>query len=170
MQPKKFTFDINGDGIVDVWEVAFMENPMFITPGGRIRYQNGVTLFCCVPLLLSQNVGSDMTMKSENAIHENFPLESARGITMGFDPWYTKWKIVAAISFPLIFRQTSAEMIRNFTLLKNQKSATRIDIDERLKAMNSGAPIDTVAQEQKDNKRRLDEIKKAREQIDKEAK
>lgn len=153
-------------------EVFFWENPMYLTLGGRIRYDNGITLSGFIPLLLSTNVGSSMTdadrkLLDNSAIKPGDPFydEHMRGITDPFDPWFAKWKIVAEISFPLRYNQTGAEMMRNFLLLKNRKLTEKIDIDERLKRFETQK--DSLNTGDTDKKRRLEEIRKRQEQIDK---
>jgi hypothetical protein len=49
--------------------------------------------------------------------------------------------------------------------LKNRKEGPKIDIDERLKKLET--PGDSLKNEDSDKKRRLEEIRKRREQIDK---
>jgi hypothetical protein len=145
------------------FEVAFSENPMYLTPGGKFRYPNGITLYACVPLLLSVNQGSDMTYGGNHQrLWDDFPDEQARGITDPFDPWYVKWKVVAGITIPLRYTQTSAEMMRNFLLMKNRPQRKRIDIDEKLKAIQG--PGTQQKSDEEDKKARLEEIKKRREQ------
>jgi len=169
--PKQFQFDEWGWLGSKKWEVAFSENPMYIVPGGRYRYDNGFTLFACVPLLVSVNQGSAMTREGLTGLKQNrFPEELERGITDPFDPWYAKWKVIAGMSVPLHYRQTAAEMKRTFLLMKNLKKDRKIDIDEKLKGLDAGssgprgaetAPVD----EKEDAKKRLEEIRKRREQI-----
>ena len=160
-EPKKFAFDWGWNG-TKAWEVAWPENQMFFTAGGRLRYDNGVILYFAVPLLLSTNVGSDITVKGVYQIQSRFPDEAQRGITDSFDPWYAKWKIVGSITFPIMFSQSSAEMVRSFILMKNKGKAKKIDIDEQLKTLDQGE----AAQEKADSQKRLDEIKKKREEIE----
>jgi hypothetical protein len=150
-----------------VMEVAFLENPMYATLGFRIRYDNGMQLYLCVPFLLSQNVGSAMT-SADNTLWNTtnaFADEKARGINSAFDPWFAKWKIVAELKFPIRYRQTGSEMMRNFLLLKGTPRGKKFDLDEQLK--KSGAQSDSLATNEKEKKNRLDEINKRREQIEK---
>lgn len=163
--PKKFSFVWPGwGGKAKTWEVAFPENPMYLTLGGRIRYPNGIVLYGAVPLLVSQNVGSAMTDEDRNGLHTGeFPEEWARGITDPFDPWYAKWKIILKISYPIRYRQTGSEMRRNFLLLKNRKEKKKIDIDQRIKIEQN----ESEEEKEKDRKKRLDAIKKRREEIEK---
>jgi hypothetical protein len=64
-----------------------------------------------------------------------------------------------------MYRQTGSEMMRNFLLMKNKGGTKKIDIDEQLKA--GGAAPDTTAAAEKDKKKRLEDIKKRREEIQK---
>jgi hypothetical protein len=150
-------------------EVWFSENLMYITLGGRIRYDNGITLFLCVPFLLSYNKGSAMTREDLTQLNRStspgtkFYDEYQRGITDPFDPWFAKWKVIAQISFPIMYNQTATEMMRNFLLLKNKKKEKKFDIDNYLNKKES----DTLGQSEEEKKRRLEEIQKRREKIEK---
>jgi hypothetical protein len=152
-------------------EIHFLENPMYLTLGGRIRYANGVTLFACVPFLLSSNVGSAMTSADKVLLsraggpRDRFFDEHQRGLSDPFDPWFAKWKIIGELSLPIFYKQTGAEMMRNFLLLKNRKEKQKIDIDERLRKFE--AQGDSLKTDEGERKRRLEEIQKRREQIDK---
>jgi hypothetical protein len=152
-------------------EIAFSENPMYLTLGGRIRYDNGVALSLCVPFLISSNSGSAMTKEDLTALNRSgspgtpFYEEKQRGITDPFDPWFAKWKIVAEISFPVLYKQTGSEMMRNFLLLKGSPKGKKFDIDEQLKRSNTQA--DSVVNAEQEKKKRLDDIKRRREQIEK---
>jgi hypothetical protein len=165
-EPKRFSFNWEGWGTTTkTWEVAFSENPMYLTLGGRVRYPNGLVLYGAVPLLVSQNKGSttaDVGLNLEN----KFPEEAAKGINNGFDPWYAKWKLIVALSYPIRFKQTGAEMRRSFLLLKNKKGKKRIDIDKRLNLEQTTSEQEK-ADEKTDRKKRLDTIKKRREEIEK---
>ncbi len=165
--PKKFSFKWPGyppQG--KTWEVAFSENPMYLTLGGRVRYPNGLVLYGAVPLLISQNKGSTTAHVGKDVIANLFPDEGKRGIDNGFDPWYAKWKLIVAISYPIRFKQTGAEMRRSFLLLKNRKGKKKIDIDKRLNLEQTTSEQEK-ADEKVDRKKRLDNIKKRREEIEK---
>ncbi len=163
--PKIFSFNWSGWGsTVKTWEVAFSENPMYLTLGGRVRYPNGLALYGAVPLLISWNIGST-TAHTGTEIKVNFPEEAARGITDGFDPWYAKWKLIIALSYPIRYRQTGAEMRRSFLLLKNKKGKKKIDIDQRLNLERNSFEQEKNSDET-DRKKRLERIKKRREEIE----
>ena len=168
MVPKKFVYSLGGG--VKTWEVAFMENPMYVIPGVRFRYVNGMTLFAMVPLMLSRNVGSAMTRDDRVAMDrdQKFQDEVRRGISDPFDPWYAKWKIVAGITMPIIYNQTAGEMMRNYLLMKDRPPVRRMNIEEQLKTMGSGN--DSTLVPVQDSKSRLDEIRKKREKAQEEAK
>ncbi len=151
-----------------LWEVAFSENPMYLTIGGRIRYPRGTVLYGALPLLISQNVGSTTKHSGQDVLGREFPEELARGVTDGFDPWFAKWKIILQLSFPLRYRLTSAEMRRNFLLLKNKKMKKKINIDNRInlkKDDSDNKKDDQKKLEEQDKKKRLDSIKKRRDKI-----
>jgi hypothetical protein len=151
-------------------EIHFLENPMYCTLGGRVRYMNGVTLFLCVPFLLSTNQGSAMTSLDKKLLNnarepnDKFFDEHSRGITDPFDPWFAKWKIIGHVSLPLFYKQTGSEMMRNFLLLKNRTEKQKIDIDERLRKFE--AESDFLKADEDEKKRRLEEIQKRRDQVD----
>lgn len=149
-----------------VMEVWFFENPMYATIGGRIRYNNGMELYLAVPFLLSQNVGSAMTLHDDSLWNRNtsaFADEKARGINSAFDPWFASWKVVAELSFPILYRQTGAEMMRNFLLLKGKPREKKFDLDKELGKPQT--PVDSLGSNEKE--KRIDEINKRREQIEK---
>ena len=151
-------------------QIAFSENPMYLTIGGKVRYDNGISISLFIPFLVSQNYGSAMTPEDESALNRStspgsiFYDEHQKGLTDPFDPWYAKWKIVAEISFPILYKQTGSEMMRNFLLMKNQDKSKKIDIDEQLRA---GAIRDSVAASEQDSRQRIEDIKKRREEIQK---
>jgi hypothetical protein len=146
----------------------FSENPMYVTLGGDIRYNNGITLSLAVPILLSVNQGSHMRpedikeliTRADNGI---YTYEKEHGIVDPFDPWYVKWKICGSITFPIRFEMTSTEMRRNFLILKNRKKGRKIDIDTRIRSQDEKESDEKNKKE--DEKHRLEEIKKKREQL-----
>jgi hypothetical protein len=152
------------------------ENPMYVTLGGNVRYDNGVTLALAVPILLSANEGSRMRTEDLVELHHRsnpglFSYEKEQGIVDPFDPWFVKWKIAGTLSFPLRFKMTGAEMMRNYLILKNRKQAKRIDIDidSRLEPQGDEDAKKKDAEEKarEDDRRRLEAIKKKREAISK---
>lgn len=161
---KPITFEQPGKKFL----VFFSENPMYATFGGNIRYDNGLCLSLAVPLLLSFNQGSRMRPRDQAELIHNTPngiytYEKSLHIRDPFDPWYVKWKIVASLSFPIRFSMTGTEMMRNFLILKNRKDAIKIDIDSHL--LNTQVPAVTDEKQiKKDAQRRLEKIRKKREQ------
>jgi hypothetical protein len=151
--------------------VWFSENPMYATLGGNVRYDNGITLSLAVPILLSVNQGSRMRTEDLTELHRNsdpdlFAYEKEKDIVDPFDPWFVKWKVAATLTFPLRFKMTGTEMMRNYLLLKNRRQEKKIDIDNRIRL--DEAPQDEKQQKKKDEddaKRRLEEIRKKREKV-----
>ncbi len=150
------------------WEVALIENPMYLTLGGRYYASNGITSTVCAPLLLSSNFGTAMTQKDKSDLHHN-PQLSPNRVRDTFDPWYAKWKIIVQIAFPIRYKHTAAQMRRNFLLLKNRKERDGIDIDEKLR--ETGGDIDSTQQNEEsfdqDSRERLEKIRERRKQLKK---
>ena len=147
--------------------VWFSENPMYLILGGNVRYRNGITVSVALPLLTSVNIESKMSPTDLSHLNQMrsdlFPYEVAHGIKDPFDPWFVKWKVVGTVSFPLRYSMTSAEMMRNFLLLKNTKQQNRLDIDDRLRNFERS----TTAEPEDDADKRLEEIKKRKEEMQK---
>jgi hypothetical protein len=167
LRPRPFTQHTpSGDKKFLVW---FSENPMYLILGGNVRYPNGITLSVTLPLLTSVNVESKMSRTDLTYLNRNrsdlFPYEVAHGIKDPFDPWFVKWKVVGTVTFPLRFTMTGAETMRNFLLLKNTRQENRIDIDDRLRNFERR----TTAEPEDDTDKRLEEIKKRKEEMKKEA-
>jgi hypothetical protein len=143
----------------------FPENPMYAIFGGSVRYSNGLSFSVAVPILLSSNVESKMTredLRNLNQLRQDlYPREVRLRIKDPFDPWFVKWKIIGSIEFPLRFKMTSAEMMRNFLILKNRPQDKKIDIDDQLQLFD----IDTDKKEAEDDRKRLEAIRKRKEQI-----
>ena len=151
-----------------VMEVSFAENPMYLALGGRIRFDKGIQLYLCVPFLLSRNVGSSMTTADNVRFNTTnaFADEKSRGVNSPFDPWFAQWKVAAELSFPIFYRRTGSEMVRNFLLLKGVSRQKKFDIDRVLR--QSGAPGDTLGVGEDEKQKRLEEINKRKERIEKE--
>jgi hypothetical protein len=168
--PKIFTQTTGGD--TKRFAVWFQEDPMYLTLGGNVHYKNGVKLSVAVPLLLSVNEGSKMDVADLTALNENspenysrFPYEISHGIKDPFDPWFVKWKIVVSLSFPIRYTMTSAEMMRNFLLLKNTRQQNRLDIDNRLRNFEVPATTPEPMDSTIDADKRLQEIQKRKEEM-----
>ena len=148
--------------------VWFSENPMYATLGGNVRYDNGITLSLAVPILLSVNEGSRMRSEDLTELHGNknngiFTYEKERNIVDPFDPWFVKWKVAATLTFPIRYKMTGTEMMRNYLLLKNRKEEKKIDIDNRIQLKEETPREEKQTQDEEDANRRLEEIRKKRE-------
>jgi hypothetical protein len=162
--PKLFVEEL---GTQRRWEVSFMENPMYLTPGGRVRYDNGLVLYCFIPLLLSQNRNSSIVDEEKFSIAEKFPEEFARGARDAFEPWYTKWKVLFGIEVPVRYTHTSAEVRRNFLLMKNMGDRRKINIDRRIETAPGSDPLKAPGGADDDeDRKRLEEIRRRREALE----
>ncbi len=139
--------------------VFFSENPMYLIFGGNLRYDKGLVLSVTVPVLLSINKESKMTvddLKNLNHLRSDlYPQEVKNGIKDPFDPWFVKWKIAGSITFPIRYTMTSSELMRNFLILKNRKKDTKIDIDNKLLDTSPDGNSDSL---KTDDKSRLEKI------------
>lgn len=158
----------NKGGGGEFFWIAFSENPMYLTPGGRFRYPNGILLHASIPILLSTNWGS--TKKRGPVDLESYPEERPPegigvGSIHGFDPWFAKWRVVLSVTIPLRYRHTAAEMRRSFLLQKNRKRNPIFDLEKRL----SDPPVQAEDESESDTQRRLERIRKQRESLKKES-
>jgi hypothetical protein len=170
LEPKIITQTVSGG--TKRFAVWFSENPMYLTLGGNVRYLNGTKLSLAVPLLLSINQGSKMGGNDGALLdrrmvvgHPELAYEVDHDIHNPFDPWFVKWKIIASLSFPLRYKLTSAEMMRNFLLLKNIKQQNRLDIDNRLRNFEQPVSPEPAADTTMDAGKRLQEIEKRKEEM-----
>ncbi len=144
--------------------VYFRENQMYVTLGGNVRYDNGCVLNISIPLLVSKNRESRMRLEDLVELHRNtradlFRDEKSRGIKDPFDPWFVKWKVAGSISFPLRYKMTSAELMRNYLIVKNRKEQRKINIDQKI------MDEEGKKKQKEEDKRRLEEIRRKKEEI-----
>ena len=132
------------------------ENEMYITPGARIRYQGGLTLYGAASLLLSKNKGSEWIHGDTKLLPQD---ERTLGATDGFTPFYVNWKVIASISYPIRYRQPSSEMYRSFLLQKNVKTKKKIDIDEKLDN-EKNREGDSESKEEQERLKKIEDRKK----------
>ncbi len=136
----------------------FSENPMYITPGFRMKYASGASITVALPILVSQEQGYTASSVRTGEIERTGAKE--KGITDGFSPFYADWKLTARLDFPFRYTPVNAEIVRKFMLLKNRKGGGTIDIDEKLKSKSNTT--------ENDEDRIQDELNKQREEILKE--
>lgn len=158
----------NKGGGGEFFWIAFSENPMYLTPGGRLRYPNGVLLHASIPILLSTNWGSTKTrgpIDYSSYPKERPPDDMGIGSIHGFDPWFVKWRIVLSVAVPLRYRHTAAEMRRSFLLQKNRKGNSTFDLEKQL----SNPPDAPEGKTESDAERRLKKIRELRKSLDEES-
>jgi hypothetical protein len=71
--PKIFTQSRAAQNDLLVW---FMENPMYLTLGGNVRYVNGVKISLAVPLLLSVKCQESKMSKEDQTALDSRPRRS----------------------------------------------------------------------------------------------
>jgi hypothetical protein len=108
----------------------FSENPMYLTPGMRVKYSNGITLMAAIPIKMSSESG--YPLRSLSREEKLLPDAASNNWTDGYSPFYADWKVMGKISFPIHFTMSNAEMIRKFLLLKNRNKKQTMDIDEAI--------------------------------------
>ena len=129
---------VDGNGFPKIFPHYFRENPMYLTPGVRVRYENGLTLLAGVSIMrlgafqLTRERGYEDGLFSP----ERVAALRAKGVDwiMGFSPFYADWKLVGRVSYPLFYTMPTSETIRKFLLMKNKPDRQVIDIDEMLGA------------------------------------
>ena len=137
-----------------VFEHYFSENPLYVTPGVRIRYDNGLTLFAAAPLTVSKEVAPPAG--SLNSVTRK------PGYTDGFSPFYTNWKLAGKMSFPIRFVMPGSEMMRKFMLMKNKKEKQTMDIDEEINRKPG-----PEGPQPSENEQRMQDLQKEKENITK---
>lgn len=150
------------------YAVWFTENPMFITPGARIHYKNGIRLWGAVSISLKKDKGATNSDKGAANISrlEGYNTSDLTAdkypVTDGFTPFYTDWMLKGGISLPLRYRKPSSEMYRDFILKKNVKAKKRIDVDEELENKKKK---DKKKQQQEEDLKRLKEIEERKKKV-----
>lgn len=141
--------------------IYFSENPMFLTPGLRIKYSNGVMLMAAVPIKMSREKG--YPLRSLSLTEKTSPEAMKNGWTDGFSPFYPDWKVVGKMSIPLRFTMSNAEMIRKFLLMKNRGKKQVLDIDEAIDKKENKKDS-----EKSDEEKMKDDIEKRKQEMMKE--
>lgn len=136
----------------------FSENPMYLTPGLRVKYASGVSLMAAVPIKLSSEAGPSLKAASGSDIMKT--LADPVSITDGYSPFYADWKIAGKLTIPIHFRMVNPEITRKFLLMKNRKVRQAIDIDESIRAREPGSGAAPTEEE-----KMQDEIEKRKKQL-----
>jgi len=130
----------------------FSENPMYITPGFRMKYSTGASITISIPVLISQEQGYPSGSTTTD-------VKNQTGLTDGFSPFYADWKLTARLDFPFRYTPVNAEIVRKFILLKSRKTKQTIDIDEQLKKDDTAPKSEEEKLQQDLDKKREEMLK-----------
>ncbi|MFH0919508.1 MAG: hypothetical protein V1913_04045 [Fibrobacterota bacterium] len=143
-----------------IFPYYFSENPMYLTPGIRIKYANGLTLMAALPITLSSEAGIP-TGPAPPSVRD-IPRVQGLPWSDGFSPFYPDWKLVGKISFPLHFTMSNSETIRKFLLMKNRGQKQTMDIDESIDKKDKGKGKDA---EKTDEEKMKEDIEKRKKEL-----
>jgi hypothetical protein len=154
----KIRADLRGDDgdytrfrIVDkVFDVHYLETPIYVNAGAKLKYKNGLELQGGLSWLLSSDRGPELGPCNDKD-NKCFP-----GATDGYSPFFPQWKVFWLVRYPFWFSQPSSELYRSFLLRRYQDKRKRIDLESTL-----GKPAaDAEQMDAAERKRRLEERRK----------
>ncbi len=112
------------------FDMHFMEMPMYVNSGAKMKYANGLELQGGLSWLLSKDRGPRL---GPCAVATNPCLE---GASDGYSPFYPQWKVFWLVRYPFWFTQPSSELYRSFLLKRYQDKRKKVNLDATL-----GAPV-----------------------------
>ena len=129
------------------FDVHFMEMPIYVNSGAKLKYKNGLELQGGLSWLLSSDRGP--VLGPCDAI-KNVCKE---GATDGYSPFYPQWKVFWLMRYAFWFTQPSSELYRSFLLKRYQDKRKKVNLDETL-----GAPaVKAEELDASERRRRLEE-------------
>lgn len=133
-----------------VFDVHYLEMPIYVNAGAKLKYGNGLQLQAGFSWLLSLDEGPQLG-----------PCDSERnpcrqGATDGYSPFYPQWKLFGLMRYPLRFTQPSSELYRSFLLKRYQDKRKRVDLDATLRA----PAADAEELDANERRKRLEERRK----------
>jgi hypothetical protein len=146
---------LDRNGYPKIFPYHFNENPMYVSPGIRLKYKNGIAVCVAAPILLSREVG--FTIKTITQAQKDSVGEPDQPWTDGYSPFYTDWKICGKISVPIRFKSTPSEMVRKFIFLKRRGEKPVLDIDEAISKKKEMAPRKRRPDRKKEQKKGKEE-------------
>jgi hypothetical protein len=154
----KIRADLRGDNgdytrfrIVDkVFDVHYLETPIYVNSGAKLKYKNGLELQGGLSWLLSSDRGPELGPCDDK---DN---KCDPGATDGYSPFFPQWKVFWLVRYPFWFRQPSSELYRSFLLRRYQDKRKRIDLESTL----DKPAADAEQSDATERKRRLEERRK----------
>ncbi len=155
----KIRADLRGDDNADytrfriaekVFDVHYLETPLYVNSGAKLKYKNGLELQGGLSWLLSSDRGPQLG-----------PCDDRRnkcisGASDGYSPFFPQWKVFWLVRYPLWFTQPSSELYRSFLLRRYQDKRKRVDLESTLEKPAADAEQLDAAE----RKRRLEERRK----------
>jgi hypothetical protein len=155
---QKIRADLRGDNgdytrfrIVDkVFDVHYLETPIYVNSGAKLKYKNGLELQGGLSWLLSLDRGPELGPCNDK---DN---KCIPGATDGYSPFFPQWKVFWLVRYPFWFQQPSSELYRSFLLRRYQDKRKRIDLESAL----DKPAADAEQMDATERKRRLEERRK----------
>ncbi|MDB5048625.1 MAG: hypothetical protein JWO30_1696 [Fibrobacteres bacterium] len=132
------------------FDVHFMETPLYVNSGAKLKYKNGLELQGGLSWLLSSDRGPELGPC--NAV-SNRCLD---GASDGYSPFFPQWKVFWLVRYPFWFSQPSSELYRSFLLKRYADKRKKVDLESTL-----GKPAaDAEELDASERKKRLEERRK----------
>ncbi|MDB5106265.1 MAG: hypothetical protein JWP91_3954 [Fibrobacteres bacterium] len=155
----KIRADLRGDDageytrfriVEKVFDVHYLETPIYVNSGAKLKYKNGLELQGGLSWLLSSDRGPELGPCDERS---NKCLD---GATDGYSPFFPQWKVFWLVRYPFWFSQPSSELYRSFLLRRYQDKRKKVDLESTLaKPAEDAEQLDAA-----ERKRRLEERRK----------
>ena len=155
----KIRADLRGGGSGDytrfrvvgkTFDVNYMETPIYVNAGAKLKYKNGLELQGGMSWLLSSDRGPQLGPCNEQ---DNKCLD---GATDGYSPFYPQWKVFWLVRYPLWFSQPSSELYRSFLLRRYADKRKKVDLESTLDKPAADAEVLDASE----RKKRLEERRK----------
>ncbi|MDQ3000188.1 MAG: hypothetical protein M3Y08_02830 [Fibrobacterota bacterium] len=132
------------------FDIHYLETPIYINSGAKLKYKNGLELQAGLSWLLSADRGPKL---GPCDARENICIP---GATDGYSPFFPQWKVFWLMRYPFWFTQPSSELYRSFLLKRYQDKRKRVDLESTLgKPAADAEELDAI-----ERKKRLEERRK----------
>ncbi|MEO7425067.1 MAG: hypothetical protein ABI036_07760 [Fibrobacteria bacterium] len=156
---RKIRADLHGDGggdytrfrmIGKTFDVHYLETPIYLNAGAKLKYKNGLELQAGLSWLLSADRGPQLG-PCDNVINQCLD-----GATDGYSPFFPQWKVFWLARYPFWFSQPSSELYRSFLLRRYADKRKKVNLESTLaKPAEDAEELDAT-----ERKRRLEERRK----------
>ncbi len=132
------------------FDVHYLETPIYINSGAKLKYKNGLELQAGMSWLLSSDRGPQL------GPCDNVNNKCLDGATDGYSPFFPQWKVFWLVRYPFWFSQPSSELYRSFLLRRYADKRKRVDLESTL----AKPATDAEESDATERKRRLEERRK----------